>query len=912
MITSNENYDAILGRKLARPEYEVFKTTNLEEKRQAAISLICRELRAARCNSAQFPRDIPIIAWARTQNNKKELLLFHKIIKRELGRISIENLAEKPFTSTKTVEDFSWISELASRFYQSSSNITAGLVHQHRQYIAAYVSFKIGFRDAKSSPPLLAFVANDHSPLPVAFATLMRELRVPIIYFQHAEVTPKFPPLHFDYNVLRNKASKEIYQAIGPIAGRLYIIKRNTSTAFDFNKLRANFGRLTQAQNAPLVIIYLTATFRPDYVYELVSALRRNPLVERVRIKPHPGTPSELLQALAQQHGDILIDEKPTDFHIAIVGNSSIVTELLREGHCVWQDFGLDEITPDYYGYAARGLVQTIQAKDVSQPFWASAELKDDWLERFSELDPSVSAFASDVSDLDELRLIDDLSQVLLDRRSATSVRMRTWFRRLLLYFPLTFLQDAEDQDPHRNFGIAALQEAQRLFDERVPRFISMLNQVTPSTATNDLGLWLLLKRIEWTGYRPPHEALEAVDNRIFELETDPSTIKWLENMVLNDIIRTQDISRLENFWRRAREVRQEELHITRRIALLRWLRVCDGQLPGIDERSLRAGLSPLHLLKMDVQGSFSMSAHSHSDIEEKFYRHAPPGIRDGLREHVLPVYSRLRGAMKFMDVSRSNTELAQLRSLLLTKITQREPFSIIRLSDGEGYIFQRTGKFFSKEDALNRERHWWGEELPSALREKLLDALQESVSEADILGIPTIYRFLRDTTDKSEALQSSVPGRGLLEVLNGLDSISSRNTLFSDDKVNLALFRDRSNLLDLVLATPKVVVVSSARHRELSQLFSDANEAEFISVPTHFKTKENSRYVKESKPLPYHLDRINEELRHAVGPGTLCLVAAGVAGKVILGQAKRAGAVAVDVGSALDEWLNAGIHSLH
>jgi len=47
------------------------------------------------------------------------------------------------------------------------------------------------------------------------------------------------------------------------------------------------------------------------------------------------------------------------------------------------------------------------------------------------------------------------------------------------------------------------------------------------------------------------------------------------------------------------------------------------------------------------------------------------------------------------------------------------------------------------------------------------------------------------------------------------------------------------------------------------------------------------------------------------VGPGVLVLVAGGVVGKIFIGAAKSAGAVALDIGGAIDDWASSALPTL-
>jgi hypothetical protein len=84
------------------------------------------------------------------------------------------------------------------------------------------------------------------------------------------------------------------------------------------------------------------------------------------------------------------------------------------------------------------------------------------------------------------------------------------------------------------------------------------------------------------------------------------------------------------------------------------------------------------------------------------------------------------------------------------------------------------------------------------------------------------------------------------------------------------------------------------------------------VTIPTHFRTSRNGKYHVSDQPLPLIYEAIDNEVRQMTSPGTLVLVAGGVVGKIFIGTAKEAGGVGLDLGSIMDEWLDAGIHSLH
>ncbi|EHK54143.1 hypothetical protein MAXJ12_26778, partial [Mesorhizobium alhagi CCNWXJ12-2] len=80
-------------------------------------------------------------------------------------------------------------------------------------------------------------LANDHMPVHIAISMAMKSVGVPRLYLQHAEVSEAFPPLDFEFNLLRSQKSLDTYRAIGEIEGKVYIVPRD-STPVPVERLR--------------------------------------------------------------------------------------------------------------------------------------------------------------------------------------------------------------------------------------------------------------------------------------------------------------------------------------------------------------------------------------------------------------------------------------------------------------------------------------------------------------------------------------------------------------------------------------------------------------------------------------------------------------------------------------------------
>ncbi|MCY1230409.1 hypothetical protein D9M72_428200 [compost metagenome] len=129
---------------------------------------------------------------------------------------------------------------------------------------------------------------------------------------------------------------------------------------------------------------------------------------------------------------------------------------------------------------------------------------------------------------------------------------------------------------------------------------------------------------------------------------------------------------------------------------------------------------------------------------------------------------------------------------------------------------------------------------------------------------------------------------------------------------MNIPLFRSQEAVREMLFAAENCLLVSSANTDQLPEWMRGLTTISHVTIPTHHRTSRNEKYHVSDQPLPLVYEAINEEVRRKTSPGTLVLVAAGLAGKVFIGTAKEAGGVALDLGSVMDEWLDAGIHSLH
>jgi hypothetical protein len=297
-------------------------------------------------------------------------------------------------------------------------------------------------------------------------------------------------------------------------------------------------------------------------------------------------------------------------------------------------------------------------------------------------------------------------------------------------------------------------------------------------------------------------------------------------------------------------------------------------------------------------------------------FSHAAQFIR---REVALQASLREDGGKYLFDTDVLRNEAQKFVDHVRARLAAREPFSFIRIDDGEGNAvpYEDELALFAGVDAADRERVWWGRPLDAPQRAAMNARVLGAMQAADALGIPTFSRILRDVRlDGPESFAQSRSGRGITAVLNALEpggplraARATRLFLTSayvqHDLVKWELY---GKLFDGV---DEVIAVSC--HPELPQamenLFGVTVTQNIVIPPRHASLAAFGRSEMGPKILPEVLDDIIGQLNGDLA-GRLVVVGAGYAGKCIVHAARERGGVALDLGSVLDYWLGIATRS--
>lgn len=305
------------------------------------------------------------------------------------------------------------------------------------------------------------------------------------------------------------------------------------------------------------------------------------------------------------------------------------------------------------------------------------------------------------------------------------------------------------------------------------------------------------------------------------------------------------------------------------------------------------SALDRLKVLELDIAAGIQQPV-KHADLVDRFLRAAPASFAEEFRRIIKPFYDQ--HDMQYMD-ARVRPEVAErLREFIRDRIASAAPLSMIRGGDGEAYAYANDAVFVSVDDAEVRERHWWGCQLQQSERAELQSRIRFAIESADIIGVPSVYRFIRDCHFATNSMASTVSMRGLATIVARIRP--KAGALIAEDRIHQVLFTRDSLLSISKLTKGRVIAVSSLREDKLSEVFPGALS---IPIPTHYKLQTNDIFLSNDVPLPHVYDEVVETIRKTVGPGDLVLVAGGIIGKIFVHEACARGAVALDVGSMFD-----------
>jgi hypothetical protein len=286
-----------------------------------------------------------------------------------------------------------------------------------------------------------------------------------------------------------------------------------------------------------------------------------------------------------------------------------------------------------------------------------------------------------------------------------------------------------------------------------------------------------------------------------------------------------------------------------------------------------------------------------------KAYQGVDDADRQNFQRYIVgPLSALTRNERNLMDVRFSAEQRVALRESIKRSVSEAKPLSLIRLGDGESYPYQAPqvegiNPAVFESDNSDHERHWWGGPPPAPIREDIMTRVRQAVAQCDILGVPSVYRIIRDLPNPRQRYGRNRSQRAFIKILSALgQAIPVDGKLLTEERCHRCAL-DGAFLIELAALARSVTIVSCWPDLHL-QFRGESVTA--IVIPPQYNLRDPAS--RESVPALFDCyPEIVERVRAASAPGTLLLVGAGIIGKILVDEARECGAAALDVGSLLD-----------
>jgi hypothetical protein len=226
-----------------------------------------------------------------------------------------------------------------------------------------FIFYAVGYyevyrRALRHYRPRAVVFSNDHNDDTRSLLLACRAEGVPTAYVQHASVSANFPPLGFDLSLLEGQDALDKYRLCGPVEGRVELVGMPKADAYLNQKNTAiAVRRVGIACNIhdPMPALVSTLVYLVKTLPELTFTLR-----------PHPsdgrdfGPLQRLLPALQWSNAreeNVFQFLQNQDALVAADTSTHLEATLLNVASIYFR-FGTNPLTNDYYGYAARGMVE--------------------------------------------------------------------------------------------------------------------------------------------------------------------------------------------------------------------------------------------------------------------------------------------------------------------------------------------------------------------------------------------------------------------------------------------------------------------------------------------------------------------------------------------------------------------------
>lgn len=221
-------------------------------------------------------------------------------------------------------------------------------------------------------------------------------------------------------------------------------------------------------------------------------------------------------------------------------------------------------------------------------------------------------------------------------------------------------------------------------------------------------------------------------------------------------------------------------------------------------------------------------------------------------------------------------------------KIRNKIPVSVIRYGDGEAIILNG---FKDEAKLVYVSKRQFGVMLPYHQIKDVQNNLIEAYTSCDIIGIPVHNRFMNDHNSYW------YKAFGILNESVGIEVLQTKQLTSIDFH---SWWLDHNCFDELLKGAKNLCYISC---RNLDQQFKDRFDIKNVySFQIAPEIKFTPEYTGE-RHFPHQFLKIQKWITKIPVEGTICLVGAGVAGKIYCNWFRDLGGYAIDIGSVFDSW---------
>ena len=274
---------------------------------------------------------------------------------------------------------------------------------------------------------------------------------------------------------------------------------------------------------------------------------------------------------------------------------------------------------------------------------------------------------------------------------------------------------------------------------------------------------------------------------------------------------------------------------------------------------------------------------------------------------------------MKYPACNFTFESLQKISHVISCRQKTGDPFSLIRLGDGEGLLLSISDRS-TEADFKDLTKHLGANGVDLNYLLSLKNRLIQSIKGADIIGVRDDIVNVRFESDRfalpqDEFQESFRKSFRLREVEKNLDYHGFRRIAFLHKSLSSTEFNDESQfcsawfqydyhnsgeVFKALNQQERIGLISCCYQlpRLLEELFSIS--VKFHEIPGMF------RDIPSDKPVPDYVEQLEALLSRQLVefPGMLYLVGGGLYGKLYCQLIKSQGGVALDLGSLFDAWL--------